>query len=157
MERGEMRGAAWTREEDDRLRKLWSDVSSVEMLTKHFPGRTRNALLGRAFRLKLPCKLTLVNEEPTPKRRGRPIGAYGQWHQEALALRQKGWLFREIAARFDVSTSAVHRAIDPVSKELARDHSREYRQQKYGADEEWTERQRAAFRRWKERQKEARA
>lgn len=43
--------AAWTSEEDDKLRRLASQGLSGRQIAEQMPGRVRNAVIGRLFRL----------------------------------------------------------------------------------------------------------
>jgi hypothetical protein len=44
----------WDDVEDARLRGLWLSGLSASKIAAQMPGRTRNAIIGRAHRLKLP-------------------------------------------------------------------------------------------------------
>jgi hypothetical protein len=61
----------WTREDDDELMRLLTiENLPFKVVFKMFPGRSRNAVIGRAHRLKLKMKRespALVPLEPEPK------------------------------------------------------------------------------------------
>lgn len=47
-------GRQWSEEEDKLLRKLWSEGASATEIGMELAGRSRNAIIGRVHRLKLP-------------------------------------------------------------------------------------------------------
>lgn len=58
--------AAWSDEQDDILKALYGRGLSAGMiiLTGELPGRSRNAIIGRIHRLKLPCRQTEMRARP---------------------------------------------------------------------------------------------
>jgi len=46
----------WTNERIELLRKLWSDGLSGSQIAKQLGGITRNSVIGKVHRLKLPCR-----------------------------------------------------------------------------------------------------
>lgn len=50
--------AYWSREQDEILYKLWTEGLSAALISARMPGTTRNSVIGRAYRLKLPPHVT---------------------------------------------------------------------------------------------------
>lgn len=50
----------WTPEEDEKFKALWLEGKSATQISRVLPGRTRNAVLGRVFRLGLPQRATPI-------------------------------------------------------------------------------------------------
>ena len=57
----------WTAADDRLLRQLWAEHKPTAQITPHFPGRSRNSILGRAGRLGLEKR-----GNPVPKGRKKP-------------------------------------------------------------------------------------
>lgn len=53
----------WSTDEDTRLSALWAEGLSANAIAEQLPGRGRNAVTGRAFRLGLPRR-----PSPIPRR-----------------------------------------------------------------------------------------
>lgn len=66
----------WSPEEDIKLRKLWGDGLSAALCSEELPGRSRNAIVGRVYRLRLPSRPTVECNKrfwlPRPKKEPRP-------------------------------------------------------------------------------------
>lgn len=60
----------WSLEDDDRLRSLWADGLSAEMIGRKM-GYTRNKIVGRVWRLELPKRPTRI---PSPRVYGHRQG-----------------------------------------------------------------------------------
>jgi GcrA cell cycle regulator len=60
---------AWTPERVDLLRKLWADGNSGGEIAQRL-GMTRNAVIGKVHRLKLPARITVVSVVSKPKSHG---------------------------------------------------------------------------------------
>lgn len=50
--------AGWTEDRIDALKKLWSDGLSASEIARKLGGLTRNAVIGKAYRLNLPAKVS---------------------------------------------------------------------------------------------------
>lgn len=50
--------AYWSQDQDELLRKLWTEGLSAALISARMPGTTRNSVIGRAYRLKLPPHVT---------------------------------------------------------------------------------------------------
>lgn len=48
--------SGWTEPQLIELKKLWSGHLSASQMMEHFPGKTRNAILGKANRMGLPSR-----------------------------------------------------------------------------------------------------
>jgi GcrA cell cycle regulator len=48
----------WNKDEDQQLVELWKGGSSASLIAERFPGRTRNAIIGRIHRLGMSQKRT---------------------------------------------------------------------------------------------------
>jgi len=57
----------WTGERIDALKQFWSDGLSASQIASHMGGLTRNAVIGKVHRLKLPGRVTL-KRAPRPPR-----------------------------------------------------------------------------------------
>lgn len=67
----------WTQAMDERLLAAWRGGASARQiyLQREFPGRTRNAIIGRLWRLRRKQGADVVthrSNEPVPKKRKRP-------------------------------------------------------------------------------------
>lgn len=58
----------WTEQEDTALRFLWADGWSVNAIASVMPGRSRNAITGRCFRLGLEKRDSPIPAKPKPPR-----------------------------------------------------------------------------------------
>lgn len=63
------RGVAWTTENVEKLKSLWEQRLSASQVASQIPGATRNAIIGKVHRLRLPPK-TKANS-PTPNKISR--------------------------------------------------------------------------------------
>jgi GcrA cell cycle regulator len=65
--------ATWSAEKDDTLRKLWAEGLSASLIAERM-GTTKNAIVGRARRLRLPSRPSPIrrNASPPPVRRVKP-------------------------------------------------------------------------------------
>ena len=60
----------WTPERTDKLKTLWNKGISASLIAGQLGGISRNAVLGKAFRLKLPMRVAVVRKAwPAPQRR----------------------------------------------------------------------------------------
>lgn len=102
-----MKGRAWTKEEDARLRALHR-LGTTALLTE-FPGRSRSAIAGRANRLRLkiprtyPAHVRFRGRSPIPKS-AHPFVR----RLVAEANQQKIFLY-EVADRAGVTRQAISR------------------------------------------------
>lgn len=63
----------WTPERTDKLKTLWNKGISASLIAGQLGGVSRNAVLGKAFRLKLPMRVAVVRKAWTaPQRRKGP-------------------------------------------------------------------------------------
>ncbi len=56
----------WSPEEDKKFRAMWLEGKSASQISRALSGRTRNAVLGRVFRLGLPQRVSPIGA-PRPK------------------------------------------------------------------------------------------
>ena len=67
----------WTEEDLARLKELWKTELSAREIAKEFPGRTKNAVIGAAYRFDLPMrqnpKRGKLAESAPRVRRKRPV------------------------------------------------------------------------------------
>lgn len=104
----------WNKDDVAKLRKLWADPKiSASQISAKFEGKyTKNAIIGKARRLKLPARIpgtpkSVIKEEPKPKRKPRPkkpttvpnkghltqvFGShYGSIPKDPRPLRERAW------------------------------------------------------------------
>lgn len=58
----------WTAETIEALRRLWSDGHSASQIAKELGGISRNAVIGKAHRLKLPPRPSPIKRNPEKAR-----------------------------------------------------------------------------------------
>ena len=74
---------AWTDDKIDKLQKLWGKgLTASQIAEKLGDGITRNAVIGKAHRLKLPSRPSPVRTEPEKK--PEPVAAPTVKKEEAL-------------------------------------------------------------------------
>lgn len=69
----------WTADDDDKLKNLYADRLSCAEIAGHFDGKTRNSIIGRVHRLKLPLR-----GRPRP-RRMEPL--FRPWEEAGVSRR----------------------------------------------------------------------
>ncbi len=63
------KGLSWTKEDDEILARLWCSGIPASKIVDTFPGRTKNAIIGRVHRLRLD---RIVSDTGGPRIRARP-------------------------------------------------------------------------------------
>lgn len=64
---------AWPQEQTDLLTELWSRGHTATQIAEIIPGKTRNAVIGKVRRLKLPFRVTIpANRKPKTVRPREP-------------------------------------------------------------------------------------
>jgi GcrA cell cycle regulator len=61
--------ASWNDEQDTLLKKLWLDGHSASRISLRFPGKSRNAVIGRLHRLGLKGRGSPIVKKPAPPRK----------------------------------------------------------------------------------------
>ena len=88
-------GITWTEERCDLLTKLWNDgYSANECATRMGLGLTRNAIVGRVDRMRLPARKTIYTKRPQRRRKDvapeRPLRTPAEIKKDqAAALQEK--------------------------------------------------------------------
>jgi len=57
----------WSHEEDETFKAMWLEGKSAAQISRVLPGRTRNAVLGRVFRLGLPQRVSSIGAARAPR------------------------------------------------------------------------------------------
>lgn len=68
----------WNEERVEMLRRLWLQGQSASQIAAKLGGVTRNAVIGKAHRLRLSGRVTVVKRETVPATPGR-VGRSCQW------------------------------------------------------------------------------
>ncbi len=53
---GNLNGVKWTTEQDEILKRLYAEGVSCRNIASYIPGKTRNSVIGRVHRMKLPLR-----------------------------------------------------------------------------------------------------
>ncbi len=101
----------WTFEDIDRLRELIKTGATSAQIAAHFPGKTRNAVLGKAFRL----GLRLVGAKFL--RSYESFWSHGDNLRELAGYLESplGYSQAEIARCFNIGEATVRRGMDKLS------------------------------------------
>lgn len=78
-------------------------------------------------------------------------------HDEARRLRAEGWTLQRIADRLGVTRQAVNFVVSDKARETNARAGKAYHDRRYGFDDEYTERRRAAARAYHRKVREASA
>ena len=81
----------------------------------------------------------------------------GEQRDEIRRRYAAGELQRDLAREYGVAQCTISFVCNPIGEENKRADSRAWKRARYGVDQEYTERVRAANRRWHVRRREARA
>ncbi len=106
----------WTSEQIALLRELSGQGISAAQIAVHFPGRSRNAILGKAFRLGIRLlPRTAIREYDSFWKKGDRLRELAGFLESP-----QGYSKNEIAAHFQVAASTIRRGIAKLSKQNIR-------------------------------------
>jgi GcrA cell cycle regulator len=95
----------WTSEHDAQLRALWGEAHSCNEIARRM-GMTKNAVIGRAHRLKLPSRPSPINGD------GRAWTAAEE--DDLRQLRAAGWQVQDIARRLGRNFQTVRNRLQQL-------------------------------------------